>query len=241
VSKTQSIDRQVARNAEYKEKQSEEIHQSIIRQVSPQLTTRVRFGSKQPVISAFTRFLRNTGLSLFLTQKFELLQGIPRPYTAFTANGWLKGPRVDYVNSTPPYPGNGPGTGCSILFIYYLFSQLGFTNISRIIAAAQGFTNGVLNAPSPLRGVYQNLTADTTDPFLTFKSILCTSFPGQSVITAGNLDNPFPLPSGAELSTVQYLRKNAPGTKKLRQLIISKALGNLRAVLNSDRAASLVK
>jgi hypothetical protein len=31
ASETQSIDRQVARNAEYKEKQSEEIHQSIIK------------------------------------------------------------------------------------------------------------------------------------------------------------------------------------------------------------------
>jgi len=208
-------------------------------------------------------------LSLFLTQQFALLRGFPNPYTSFTANtanGWLNtslpksnpsstrfkpdpnctqvtdwGSRADYVNSVLPCFGNGPGTGCSILFIYYLFSQLGFSKISHIIANAPGFTNGVLNAPSPLRGVYQNLTADTTDPFLTFKSILDTSFPGESVITAENPDNPFPLPSGAELSTVQYLRKNAPGTKNLRQLITSKGFGNLRAVLNSDRPTSLVK
>src|SRR5206468_2492726 len=79
------------------------------------------------------------GLSLFLTQQFERSQGIAGPYTAFTANGWLNsslptsdpnstrlvknpdntvtdfGSRFDYVNSILPFPGNGPGTGCSIL------------------------------------------------------------------------------------------------------------------------------
>ena len=54
ASETQSIDRQVARNAEYKVKQSEEIHQSIIRPANSTVDTRVRFEPKQPVISAFT-------------------------------------------------------------------------------------------------------------------------------------------------------------------------------------------
>ena len=73
------------------------------------------------------------GLSLFLTQQFELSQGIATRYTNATANGWLNsslpasnpkstrfvtnpdgsvtdfGSRFDYVNSTLPYPGNGPG------------------------------------------------------------------------------------------------------------------------------------
>jgi List-Bact-rpt repeat protein len=131
------------------------------------------------------------GLSLFLTQQFAVSQGFAQPYTTYTTNtatAWLNsslpvnnssstrffdktstsqgydyGSRVDYVNSVLPWFGNGPGTGCSILFLYYLFHQLGFT-INQIIAAAPGYTNGALNASAPLRGVYQNLTGDNSDP-----------------------------------------------------------------------------
>lgn len=69
------------------------------------------------------------GLSLFLTQQFEIKQGIAGPYTAFTAEGWLNsslprahpnctrfvtnadgtetdfGARFDYINSLLPFPG----------------------------------------------------------------------------------------------------------------------------------------
>jgi hypothetical protein len=132
------------------------------------------------------------GLSLFLTQQFALLQNFANPYSlvAHPADAWLNsslqtsdpnstrffddatgydyGSRADYVNSLRPYPGNGPGTGCSILFIYYLYHQLVFT-IEQIIAAAPGFTNGNLNSTATLRGVYQNLTGDAGDPFPFFK------------------------------------------------------------------------
>ena len=158
------------------------------------------------------------GLSLFLTQQFELTQGIAGPYTAFTADGWLNsslprsdpsstryvtnadgsetdfGSRFDYVNSLLPYPGNGPGTGCSILFIYYLNQQLGFP-ISQIIAAAPGYANGVLNASAPLRGVYENLTGDKRDPFPIFKGLVDSAYSSttRSKIPGPNEDNPFPI------------------------------------------------
>ncbi|MEO6965620.1 MAG: InlB B-repeat-containing protein [Acidobacteriaceae bacterium] len=157
-------------------------------------------------------------LSLFLTQQFELLQRITGPYTDFTANGWLNsslpasdpnstrkvtnpdksvtdfGSRFDYVNSTLPYPGNGPGTGCSILFIYYLFHRLSFT-IEEIIAAAPGFTNGNLNATAPLQGVYRNLTGDGGNPFPFFKFLLDEAFPPNltASIPGANPDDPWPL------------------------------------------------
>ncbi len=163
-------------------------------------------------------------LSLFLTQQFALGQGFPSPYTGFTANtsnGWLNtslpasnaastrfvtnsdgsvtdfGSRFDYVNSTLPYPGNGPGTGCSMLFIYYLFHQLGFS-INQIIAAAPGYDkNGNLNATAPLRGVYNNLTDDNSDPFPFFKQLLDVAYPGSQVssIPGTNPDDPWPLAS----------------------------------------------
>lgn len=163
------------------------------------------------------------GLSLFLTQQFALKQGFPNAYSGFTANtsnGWLNtslpssnpqstryvknsdgsvtdfGARFDYVNSTLPYPGNGPGTGCSMLFIYYLFHQLGFS-IEQIIANAPGYSNGKLNATAPLRGVYQNLTGDSSDPFPFFKQLLDTAYPPDQVSTipGTNPDDPWPLAS----------------------------------------------
>lgn len=161
-------------------------------------------------------------LSLFLTQQFELSQGIAGPYTAFPGNNWLNsslpvansastrfysgdnaapqgydfGSRVDYVNSVLPFFGNGPGTGCSILFIYYLFHQLGFT-IQQIIAAAPGYTNGVLNSIAPLRGVYQNLTGDAGDPFPYFAQLLANAFPPNLVSSVPDPipDDPWPLGS----------------------------------------------
>jgi len=83
----------------------------------------------------------------------------------------------------------------SILFLYYLFSQLGFS-IPEIIAAAPGYKDGVLNATAPLRGVYQNLTGDAGDPFPFFKQLLDNAFPPDQVssipgTTTGDLDNPF--------------------------------------------------
>jgi hypothetical protein len=184
-------------------------------------------------------------LSLFLTQQFALGQGFPSPYTGFTANtsqNWLNsslptsnpsstrfydktttspgfdyGSRADYINSTRPYPGNGPGTGCSMLFLYYLFHQLGFT-INQIIANAPGFTGGVLNATAPLRGVYKNLTNDDSDPFPFFKQLLDVAYPENVVssIPGTNPDDPWPLAS------FQYWGvKNTFGKDEVSDLISS--------------------
>lgn len=51
-----------------------------------------------------------------------------------------------------------------------------------------------------LTTVYRSLTGNTDDPFPAFKKLLDTHFPLNSVpanfvITTGNRDNPFPLPS----------------------------------------------
>jgi hypothetical protein len=161
------------------------------------------------------------GLSLFLTQQFQHELGIVGPYAGPTATTWLNtslptgdphctrfytgdgsadppdfGSRADYVNTVLPFPGNGPATGCSMLFLYYLFTQLGFS-IEEIIANAPGYKSDglTLNATGTLRGVYQNLTGDTGDPFPKFKEILAFHFPETSpaTITGPNPDNPYPL------------------------------------------------
>jgi Listeria-Bacteroides repeat domain (List_Bact_rpt) len=183
------------------------------------------------------------GLSLFLTQQFALSRGFASPYTSFTANtanGWLNsslpssnpastryvknsdgsttdfGSRFDYVNSVLPYPGNGPGTGCSILFIYYLYHQLGFT-IPQIIAAAPGYdSNNQLKATAPLRGVYQNLTGDNSDPFPFFKQLLDTAYPPDQVSSIPGVDPDDPWP----LASLQYWGvKNTFGKDEVNDLV----------------------
>ena len=152
-------------------------------------------------------------LSQFLTVQFQIsISASPAFYGS--SNAWLNsslpasnpastefdgkihyGSRADYVNSTLPFAGNGPGTGGSLLFIYYLFQQLDFSAAS-IVGAAPGLdSNNNLIGGSCLRGVYRNLTGDTSDPFPYFASLLATAFPPNQVasIPGPNGDNPYPL------------------------------------------------
>jgi len=103
------------------------------------------------------------------------------------------GARSDYVNTTLEYDnGIDASVGCSTLFIYYLNTQLGFTP-EQICTSAPGLSN----AKTCLRGVYNKLTNDPSDPFPYFKALLDTQFPPDQVssIPGPNPDNPWPLGS----------------------------------------------
>jgi hypothetical protein len=157
------------------------------------------------------------GLSLFLFVQFQIHIGLGSSLvTTGSSNSWLNsslpasnpastefdgtthyGARADYVNSVLPFAGNGPGTGCSLLFIYYLFHQLGFS-IPEIVAAAPGLdSNGNPIGGACLRGVYRNLTGDTSDPFPYFAGLLAAAYPPDQVasIPGPNPDDPWPLGS----------------------------------------------
>src|SRR6185369_11167705 len=124
------------------------------------------------------------GLSRFLAAQFFILNGFGNPPAGFAnSNSWLNSPRGDFVNNIN-LTDDGPDaiTGCSTLFLWYLFAQLGFS-VNQIVAAGA----------NTLGGVYRNLTGDTADPFPFFKQLMDTAFPGTATITSGNLDNPFPL------------------------------------------------
>lgn len=146
------------------------------------------------------------GLSHFLTQQFEIGDG-RAPGLAFNASRWLNsslptsnpsstrigpppanydyGSRYDYVNNILEYDhSNSPASGCSVMFLWYLFTQLGYTT-SQIVQAAA----------STLAGVYRNLTGDNSDPFPFFKLLLDNAYPPDTVSTipGPNQDNPFPL------------------------------------------------
>lgn len=124
------------------------------------------------------------GLSRFLAGQFLIANGLGVTEPGFSlANSWMNTPRADYVNNIDVADhGIDAKTGCSILFIYYMHTQLGY-GIKDIIAAAA----------SELSGVYKNLTGDPSDPFLPFKDLLDTYFPGTTTIPGTNPDNPFPL------------------------------------------------
>ncbi len=186
------------------------------------------------------------GLSLFLTTQFQIANnvnqgsllnnGAPDAWlntslpasnpqsTEFDAKGKFGpagthyGSRTDYVNSTLPEAGNGPGTGCSILFIYYLYHQLGFS-IPAIIAAAPGLnSSGLPNDGASLRGVYQNLTGDTSDPFPYFAALLAAAYPPDqdqaASIPGPNTDDPWPLGSLSFLGA-----KNTWGQDEITDII----------------------
>ncbi|MGI0072936.1 MAG: hypothetical protein ACREA3_03880 [Nitrosotalea sp.] len=151
------------------------------------------------------------GLSRFLAAQFLSTNGLGNPPAAFSnSNSWLSSSRADNVNNINPTD-DGPDaiTGCSLLFIYYLFTQLGFS-INNIVAAGA----------SNLAGVYKNLTGDASDPFPFFKQLLDTAFPGTSTITGPNLDNPFPL---GILSF--WVDKNTFGRDEVADVIASSSNG----------------
>jgi len=128
------------------------------------------------------------GLSRFLASQFLIARGLGVSMPGFQlAPSWLNSSRPDWVNNVDVFDhGIDPKTGCSLLFIYYLASQLGY-GTEQIIA----------NAAATLAGVYRNLTGDSSNPFPIFKQLLDAAFPSttSSSIPGPNPDNPFPLSS----------------------------------------------
>jgi hypothetical protein len=92
---------------------------------------------------------------------------------------WLDNGRPDFVNSTDPTDTNYLSIGCSVLFLNWLHTQLGYS-WQEIIQAG---------APT-LAETYTNLTGQA-DGWRQFKTLMDTAFPGtpSGLIT----DNPFPL------------------------------------------------
>jgi len=126
------------------------------------------------------------GLSHFLANQLMLSIGSTHFYTG-PAYLWLNSSRPDWVNNTDPTDlSNSVKSGCSLIFLWYLYTQLGFS-VNAIVSAA-GANLGV---------VYRNLTMDTGDPFPYFKSLIDAAYPNPTgnYIAGPNPDNPFPLGS----------------------------------------------
>ena len=137
--------------------------------------------------------------------------------------------RPDFVSQTDTTDKNAVSYGCGVLFLYHLRSQLGFT----MRAVVQG-------AADTLEGVYHNLTQDS-HAFAAFSALLAARFPPGVPSTLVGSTNPFPLPSSRSLSLMRYLAANPLlQEESIGDRIRSKNVGNMRAVLNSDRPASLL-
>jgi hypothetical protein len=146
------------------------------------------------------------GLSHYLMEQFQFRDGRPATLGGFNTVLWLNsslpttdpnstrfsgdatpydyGARFDYVNTTIGDNRNTPASGCSVAFLWYLTTQLGFSAAE----ICQG-------AAPTLGGVYANLTGDTGNPFPLFKLMLDNVYPQSAVSSAPapNPDNPFPL------------------------------------------------
>lgn len=134
---------------------------------------------------------KGEGLSRFLSGQFLVQNGflglgIDADYAL--AGRWLNSARQDYVNNAPEDNGADAINGCTTLFIYYLFHQVGFS-INQIVAAAS----------ATLADVYRKLTGEHGDPFPRFKQLLDGRFPSQtsSIVPGPNFDDPWPLGAGA--------------------------------------------
>jgi hypothetical protein len=136
--------------------------------------------------------------------------------------------RPNFAGTTDNTDTNKFSYGCALLFIYYLHSQLGFSMRGIVSAAAD-----------TLEDVYTNLTKDHNG-FAPFSALLLTKFPLGGASTEKGSENPFPLPSPAVLSAKRFLTRHPRNGQTLRQIIASKNIGDFRALLNSDRVASLV-
>ena len=128
---------------------------------------------------------KGEGLSRFLGWQMIQAKGLSTGVASgfFVSNSWLNSPRTDFVNNNPDDNQPDQVSGCTTLFINYLFTQLKFSIPSIINAGAQ-----------TLAGVYSNLSGDGGDPFPFFSRLVGQSFPGTKQIIAGpDLDDPFPL------------------------------------------------
>jgi hypothetical protein len=152
------------------------------------------------------------GLSHFLATQLLINLGSPlRPSSI--ADLWLNSTRDDFVNHVDPGDNsNSPKTGCAVLFLWYLFTQLGFG------------VNAIVGAGAPeLSGVYRNLTSDTSDPFPYFKAMLDAAYPSQtsSSIPGPNQDNPYPL-GGLSF----WMDKNTFGHDEVQDVLNSPSAGS---------------
>jgi hypothetical protein len=138
--------------------------------------------------------------------------------------------RPNFVSKPEPFDGNFVSFGCALLFLYNLRTQLGFSMKATISAHA-----------GSLEDVYFNLTKDRTG-LQEFTDTLAAKFPpGVPCDLVGSRD-PFPLPTDRVLSARRFMANSETDPAGLGLMIrANRELGNLRALLNSNRPVSRIR
>ena len=114
-------------------------------------------------------------------------------------NGWMQSTkRPDFVSKNKKTDTDGTSFGCAMLFIYYLYSQLGF-----------GLPSIINKAGSTLEDTYKALTGKSGG-YTAFTKLLAKYFPIGDTPTLP-FDNPFPLLDGNERSVRVFLSESSAG------------------------------
>jgi hypothetical protein len=114
-------------------------------------------------------------------------------------NGWLQSAtRNNWISTNEPSDTDGDSFGCSLLFLYYLRYQLGYS-----------MTDIITKAGANLEDTYKGLTGQSGG-YTKFTQFLAPFFPiGQT--SALKTDNPFPLKSGQQRTVHLSLAQESDG------------------------------
>ena len=167
---------------------------------------------------------KGEGLSRFLGVQFQLvngLGGVPPPGFGVVPT-WLNSSRPDFVNNDPDDNKPDVVTGCTTLFLYFLFNQLGFSIPAIINAGA-----------SNLAGVFKNLTGQP-DGWTPFINMVNSHYPqGFTYNPIG--DNVFPVSTLTQLFAPNQITCGYSETTLI--FIDRPAMAQVNIALTSDNPA----
>jgi hypothetical protein len=125
---------------------------------------------------------KGEGLSrLLAANAFPISGDLPNLNQYLTGNFWMNNARPDFVTINDPSDHNPASTGCAIMFLYYLFVQLGHS-LSSIVNNTATTLDLLFHSFSGMSGA-----------FSFFTSQLAVFYPLSIQVPSTFPDNPFPL------------------------------------------------
>jgi hypothetical protein len=159
------------------------------------------------------------------------------------AEHWLNGARLDLLHPANPALDAPARTSCATLFLYFLYTQLGYTTLQIIGTRTRD-----------LAGLYRSLTGDDADPFVRFRILLADAWPPSqpAELPGPNVDDPFPLPrqmseaacEGIVLGIDRLISSGLPGPRytsaEWRKVVQSLQSCVAQGLLPAEDAARLI-
>jgi hypothetical protein len=156
---------------------------------------------------------------------------------------WLNSARMDLLHPSGTEPQPQARVACATLFLYYLYTQLGFTTLQIVGTRARD-----------LAGLYRSLTGDEADPFVQFRILLADAYPvaTPAELPGPNVDDPFPLPrqvseaacEGIVLGLDRLISSGLPGPRytsaEWRKVVQSLQTCVAQGLLPAEEVAKLI-